>query len=88
MLSINIPQELAVPLAEEATRQGTTPELLALEAVRRVLPISPTGIPAAASLLDFLAGHVGTVEGSAEPFSQDCGHRFADGLASGRPARP
>ena len=88
MLSINIPQELAVPLAEEATRQGTTPELLALEGVRRVLHVTPTVTSAEGSLLDFLAGHVGTVEGSAEPFSQDCGRVFTDGLAAGRPARP
>jgi hypothetical protein len=73
MLTITVPPEIAVPLAEEATRRGTTAELLALEGVRRVLPISPGTTPAAGSLLDFLAGHVGTVDASAEPFLQDCG---------------
>ena len=65
MLTITVPPELAVPLAEEATRRGTTPRLLALEGVRRVLPVSPATTPVAGSLLDFLAGHVGTVEGYA-----------------------
>jgi hypothetical protein len=86
-MTITVPPELAIPLAEEATRRGTTPELLALEGVRRVLPPSPTARPVAGSLLEFLSGYVGTVEGSAEPFSQDCGRRFAEGLASAQPTR-
>lgn len=72
MITITLPPELAVPLAEEATRRGTTPELLALEGVRLVLP-APAPAPPAGSLLDLLAGHVGTVAGSPEPLSQDCG---------------
>ena len=88
MLTITVPPELAVPLAEEARRQGTTPELLALEGVRRVLPVGSPPPPAADSLLEFLAGHVGTVAGSSEPFSQDCGRTFAEGLAANIPARP
>ena len=88
MLTITVPTELAVPLAEEARRRGTTPELLALEGVRHVLPAAQPPSPAGGSLLDFLAGRVGTVAGSSEPFSQDCGTTFADGLAVGRPARP
>jgi hypothetical protein len=88
MFTITVPPELALPLAEEASRRGTTPELLALEGVRRMLPAPSAPTPAAGSLLDLLAGHIGRVEGSAEPFSQDCGRRFADGLSSGQPARP
>jgi hypothetical protein len=33
------------------------------------------------TLYDFLADYIGTVEGSTEAFSEDCGRRFADGLA-------
>jgi hypothetical protein len=87
-MTITIPPELAGPLAEEASRRGVTPEALALEAVRQALTETPGPAPATGSLLDFLAGHVGTVAGSGEPFSQDCGRKFADGLAAGRPARP
>jgi hypothetical protein len=86
-MTITIPPALAVPLAEEARRQGTTPEQLALEGVRRVLPSQPEQATGR-SLLNFLSGHVGTVAGSSEPFSKDCGRKFADGLASEQPARP
>ena len=86
MLTITVPPELAVRLAEEAVRRGTTPELLALEGVRRVVPPDP--VPPPDSLLTFLAGHVGSVAGSDQPLSQDCGKTFADGLAAGRAARP
>jgi len=82
-MTITIPPALAVPLTEEAQRRGTTPELLALEGVRRVLPSPPASPTSSRSLLDFLSGYVGTVAGSSEPFSQDCGRKFADGLASG-----
>lgn len=90
MLTITVPDELAGPLADEAERRGTTPELLALEAVRRALPPAepqPAG-PPGRSLLDFLEGYIGTVEGTGEAFSQDCGRRFAEGLAARRKARP
>jgi len=88
MMTIHVPHVLAGQLAEEAGRRGTTPELLALEGVRRVLSATPAPPPPAGNLLDFLAGYVGTVAGSAEPLSQDCGRTVADGLAAGRPARP
>jgi hypothetical protein len=87
-MTLTIPPELAVPLTEEAGRRGVTPESLALEGVRHILPATPAPAPAGGTLLDFLAGHVGTVAGSGEPLSQDCGRTFADGLAAGRPARP
>ena len=79
-MTITVPDELAGPLAAEAGRRGLTPEALALEGVRRVVPAGGEG-----SLLDFLGSHVGAVAGSAEPLSQDCGKAFADGLAAGRP---
>jgi hypothetical protein len=34
------------------------------------------------SLLQALEGHIGVVEGTGEAFSQDCGKRFAEGLAA------
>ena len=88
MLTITVPPELAVRLAEEAVRRGTTPELLALEGVRRVVPPDSAPVPPPDPLLSFLAGHVGSVAGSDQPLSQDCGKTFADGLAAGRAARP
>jgi hypothetical protein len=89
MITVTLPTELATPLAEEARRRGTTPENLALEVVRRMLPPSPEHLdPGPKSLLDSLAGHVGVVAGTDEAFSLDCGRRFAEGLAADRAARP
>lgn len=89
MLTVTVPEELAGPLADEARRLGTTPELLALEGVRRVLPPpAPPDIPPGGTMLDFLAGYIGAVAGTGEAFSQDCDRRFADDLAAGRAARP
>lgn len=86
-MTFTVPPELEVSLADEARRRGITPERLVLEGVRKVLPI---GLSKAAgvSLLDTLAGHVGSVAGTGEAFSRNGGERFADGLAAGRIARP
>ncbi len=84
MITISLPPDIEGPLTEEAQRQGTTPESLALDSLRKLFgpaPASeePTGEDA--TLFDFLAGHIGTVEGSTEAFSDNCGQRFAEGLA-------
>lgn len=84
MLTISLPPDIEGPLTSEAQRQGTTPELLALDSLRKLF------VPASSSeelggeeatLFDFLAGHIGTVEGSTEAFSANCGQRFAEGMA-------
>ena len=84
-LTLELSPDLGSSLVAEAERRGTTPELLILEGVRRVLP---PAAPEGRTLLDFLDGYVGTVAGTGEAFSQDCGQRFADDLAAGRKARP
>jgi hypothetical protein len=84
MTTITLPAEIEGPLAEEARRRGTTPELLALDTLRlRFAPpvASPPENPPESNLADFLAGYVGLVEGSTEPLSERCGERFAEGLA-------
>jgi hypothetical protein len=83
MLTIEVPDELAAPLADQAARRGTTPEALALDHLRLLLSPPPPG-----SLLEFLGDRVGAVAGTGEAFSQDGGRRFTDGLAEGRAARP
>ena len=45
------------------------------------VPPTPPGAEAPGTLFDFLTGYIGTVAGAAEPYSQDCGRRFAEGLA-------
>jgi hypothetical protein len=84
MMTISLPPDIEEALAEEAQRLGTTPELLALHSLRKLF-ISAPDMDSPSSkertLYDFLADYIGTVEGSTEAFSEDCGRRFADGLA-------
>ena len=82
MTTITLPPEIEEPLAEEARKQGTTPELLAVNCLRKLFTPSPTiGKPAEAeTLFDFLSGYVGTVNGSTEALSENCGQRFVQGL--------
>jgi hypothetical protein len=81
MTTIVLPPDLENRLTEEALRRGTKPEILAVDALRRLFPAPLSDDAAMAdSLFDFLASHIGAVAGSAEPLSEECGRRFADGL--------
>jgi hypothetical protein len=85
MTTINIPTELELGLSEAARRQGTTPEVLAIETLRRIYaPASTHEDGNGKSLADFLEGYVGTVAGVAEPLSEDTGRRFSDTLQKDR----
>ncbi len=82
MTTITLPPEVEGPLTEEARKKGTTPELLAIDCLRKLFTPSPA-IGASAkgeSLFEFLSGYVGTVNGSTEALSEDCGQHFAQGL--------
>lgn len=83
MTIITLPPDLEGRLADEARRRGTTPELLALDGLRQLFapPPNDNGSEGQGTLFDFLAGYIGTVNGAAEPYSEDCGQRFAEGLA-------
>jgi hypothetical protein len=83
MASITLPPDLEGPLAEEARRLGTTPELLALDSLRRLFAAKSSSdpLPAGRTLFDFLSGYLGRVSGTSEALSEDCGRRFAEGLA-------
>jgi hypothetical protein len=82
MTTITLPPEVEGPLIEEARRKGTTPELLAVDCLRKLFTPSPTTGTSAEgeTLFDFLAGYAGTVSGTTEPLSENCGQRFAQGL--------
>jgi hypothetical protein len=82
MTTITLPPEIEGPLAEEARKQGTTPELLAVDCLHKLFTPSPTvEKPAEAkTLFDFLSGYIGTVSGTTEALSENCGQRFAQGL--------
>ncbi len=84
MTIITLPPEIDGPLREEAQRRGTSPELLALDALRDrfvpPVPPCPDQRPET-TLADFLNGYVGIVEGTTEALSERCGERFAEGIA-------
>lgn len=80
MTTITLPPDLEGKLADEARRRGTTPELLAVDSLRQLFALEPES-PSGATLYDFLGKYVGCIEGSSEPLSENCGQRFADGLA-------
>ena len=83
MTTITLPPDLESRLADAAHKRGTTPELLALDGLRQLFapPSADNGTEGQGTLFDFLAGYIGTVAGAAEPYSEDCGRRFAEGLA-------
>ena len=81
MTTITLPPDLESRLTDEAARRGTTPELLALDGLRRLFSPQPDGVAPAGTLFDFLAGHIGAVSGTAELLSENCGRHFAEGLA-------
>jgi hypothetical protein len=93
MLTITLPPELEHALAEQARAQGTTPELLALDSLRKRFLPAPDGAPATGegSLADFLAGYVGVLHSSEHiaggaRMSEECGKRFASGMLRKRQA--
>lgn len=83
MTTITLTPDIEGPLAEEARRQGTTPELLALDSLRKLFaPTMATDKTAGGeTLFDFLSGYIGTVGGTTEALSENCGQRFAEGMA-------
>jgi hypothetical protein len=90
MTTITLPPDLEVRLVEAARHRGTTPELLALDGLRQLFAPSPAdnGAGGQGTLFDFLDGYIGTIAGAAEPYSEDCGRRFAEGLVEQQRGRP
>jgi hypothetical protein len=81
---IRLTPEIEMALAHEAQRQGIAPEQLALESLGKLF-LAPTMAESnapATTLLDFLSGYVGTVEGTGEALSENCGQRFSEGMAA------
>ncbi len=82
MIQIFLPPEIEVPLTERARQQGTTPELLAIDSLRRMFVNAPDNGEnvEGQTLFEFLGGYIGTISGSGEAFSEKCGERFAEHL--------
>lgn len=80
MTTVMLLDDIEKSLTEGARKRGTTPELPAVELLRQRVAPSPPESRASGSMLDFLEGFVGTIEGTSEAFSEDCGRRFSDAL--------
>jgi hypothetical protein len=66
-MTLTLTPEIESALAEEARKQGTTPEVLALDCLReRFVPAAAPAPPAEGpqTLADFLAGHIGVLSSS------------------------
>ena len=82
MRTITLPPDLEDRLAAEAQRRGTTPELLAVDTLRKafVPAEAPNGEQPTGTLYDYLKDFIGVVEGTGEPISEDKGKLFTDYL--------
>lgn len=81
-MTITLPPEIEGPLAEQARLRGTTPESLVVETLRKafVAAEAEQASPQEGTLYDRLVGYIGTVEGTGETNSQNCGERFTEYL--------
>ena len=81
MTTITLPADIEGPLLEEARRQGTTPELLVIDTLRKLLAPSPQKVHRPrGTLFDLLSDCIGPVSGTTEALSENCGQRFAQGM--------
>lgn len=87
-MKISLTPDIEGPLVELASRQGTTAESLAIEALRQRFACPAREQESSSNqgtLADFLRGHIGTlssgehVPGGAA-MSESCGKKFAEGL--------
>ena len=84
MTTITLPPDLEGRLADEASRRGTTAEVLAVDSLRQMFPSKPVETNGARNLREFLGDFVGAVEGTGESFSKNTGERFTDLLIEDR----
>jgi hypothetical protein len=91
-MNIPVTPEIERELAEEARRQGTTPELLALDCLRAKF-LDPARVKDAplgtGTLADFLAGHLGVLSSSESVpggarMSEDSAKKFGAGMLKKR----
>ncbi len=82
MTTIILPPDVEDAIAEEAARLGVAPETVAVDGLRRLFtrPQNASNQSEPGSLFDSLAGHIGSVAGRLEAFSERCGDRFADAM--------
>ena len=81
MTTIVLPPDLEADLTQQATREGTTVESLAIDGLRQLVASKSTAPVPPRNLLEFLGDFVGCVDGdSDETLSENCGEKFTDYL--------
>ena len=82
MTTINLPPEIEGPLVDEARRRGTTPELLAIESLRRLFACAPAPGESGKSdtLLDYLGDYIASIEGTDELSARESGGIFEEAM--------
>ncbi len=81
MTTITLPPEIEQSVARQAERQGTTIEWVALDTLRRTFAAPGEEPSRPETMYDFMQGFIGTVDGSSEAYSENCGEKFAEGMA-------
>ena len=91
MTTITLPPEIEKPVAQQARRQGTTTELLALDVLRRSFPAAAESseVKPGTSLFDLLKDHIGLIHSSEHvpggaQMATDSSKKFAEGMARKR----
>lgn len=89
-MTITVTPKLEKALFEEAQKQGTTPERLALDHLSEFFvpeeqELEAQGEAAEGSAYDLFEGLIGRVgSGGAGTWSENCGEKFAEGMAEKR----
>jgi hypothetical protein len=91
-MEITLPPDIERVLAEEASKRGTTPELLALDSLRERFLAEPAAKAPPrgyATLAEYLGDHIGVLHSSEQVpggarMSEDSGRQFAAGLLKKR----
>lgn len=88
-MTITLPPELERAVAERARAQGTTPQLLALDELRRSFPPVSSPAPEQGNLAEFLGDFIGCLHSGEEvpggaQMSTDSGKKFGAILAKKR----
>ncbi|HET6387265.1 MAG TPA: hypothetical protein VFJ58_28070 [Armatimonadota bacterium] len=88
-MAITLPPELERAIEEQARLQGTTPELLAIDSLRKQFLTTSASPPAEGTLLDFLGEFIGCIHSSeyvsgGAQMSVVTGRKFASGMVKKR----
>jgi hypothetical protein len=83
MVTITLPPDLEEAVTRRAHDQGTTPEVLAVDELRRIyLAAQDTGNPEGKTLLDYWTDYIGSVDSrdngrESSNLSENTGQKFA-----------